>query len=308
MLGICCHYVNEVTKKNGTKELVNEFDERVLQLGRYRSGKYTTDQITGTYIHNIKRLIEMLPKIRKISRHFRMSSVLLPLADQVDRKLWDNDEVRKQLKIAGDYVKSHEMRITSHPGQFCVLSSDSPATVKKTVYELEIHSWIFDAMGLDRSPYYAINIHGGKSDRHENLVKQINLLPDGVKKRLTLENDETCYNVPDLLRVYQDTGVPICFDSHHFVFNTGHLEMDEAFEASCATWSDGINPLQHISNTEPELANGNFVDRRKHSAYIHYVPECQLRLLQQNKIDVEVEAKHKQLAVIDMSRKFNISL
>lgn len=310
MLGICCHFLKEETKpRSGEKRLVNEMEERTLQLGRYRNGKYTPEMIKGTYVNNVRRLSEMLPKIHSSGvRLFRISSALFPLADQVDRSLWVNPEVMHYLKVAGDFVKSKDMRVTTHPGQFCVLSSDSDSVVEKAFEELSIHGWLFDAMGLDHSPKWSINIHGGKSDRTSRLIEQIKSLPDNVRKRLTLENDESAYSVIDLLEVYQATGTPICWDSHHHVFNDGELSMDEAFDLSCQTWPDGIKPLQHLSNTEPSRANGSFAERRKHSDMIHYVPQPQLEALRNDLVDVEVEAKLKNIAVKDLTQKFDIPL
>lgn len=310
MLGICCHFLKEDIKpKSGEKRLINEMDERTLQLGRYNSGKYPEEQIRATYLNNVSNLAQMLPKIRKHGvRLFRISSAMFPLADKVDRKLWDNEEVRKMLKSAGDFIKANDMRVSTHPGQFCVLSSDSDTVVENAFKELSIHGWLFDTMGLDHSPKYAINIHGGKADRSSRLIEQIKSLPDNVRKRLTLENDEMCYDVIQLLEVHQETGVPIVFDSHHFVFNDGGLTMEEAHAATMETWPGGIRPLQHISNTEPSLANGSFVDRRKHSDMIHYVPEPQLQALRDDIIDVEVEAKLKNISVFKMSQDFQVPL
>jgi len=163
-------------------------------------------------------------------------------------------------------------------------------------------------MGLDRSPQCAINIHGGKSGRSDVLIRRINDLPETIRSRLTLENDESGYSVVQLLEVHKGTGVPVVFDTHHHIFNDDSLSMDEAMDATMETWPKGIRPLQHISNTEPGLENGSFVDRRKHSNMIHYVPEPQLKFLQYRKIDVEVEAKHKNFAVFDMAKKFDIPL
>lgn len=310
MLGICCHYLREDVKpRSGQKVYVNEMEERVLQLGRYRAGKYTPDAIKGTYVNNVRNLAAMLPKIRKTGvRHFRISSAMFPLADQVDRTLWDNPEVTKHLKAAGKFILENDMRVTTHPGQFCVLSSDSDSVVAKAFEELAIHGWLFDVMGLDHSPKWAINIHGGKADRTSRLIEQIKNLPDNVRKRLTLENDENCYNVLDLIPVYQETGVPIVFDSHHHVFNDGDLTMQEAHEAACQTWTGGVRPLQHISNTEPSLVNGSVSERRKHSDMIHYVPECQLIDLRNDVIDVEVECKMKNVGVFKMAKDFEIPL
>jgi UV DNA damage endonuclease len=200
------------------------------------------------------------------------------------------------------------MRVTTHPGQFCVLSSDSESVVANAFKELSIHGWFFDQMGLDHSPKWAINIHGGKKDRTSQLIDQIKSLPDNVRKRLTLENDENCYNVIDLLPVFEATGTPVCFDSHHHTFNDGLLNMDEAFSVSCATWPDGIKPLQHLSNTEPSLVGGSFADRRKHSDMIHYVPDCQLNALRDDTVDVEIECKMKNIGVFKMAKDFQIKL
>jgi len=310
MLGVCCHWVEKRTKpKSGATEIVNLMDEKTLQLGRYRDGKYSEEFIRGIYLNNISNLAKMLPVIRENGvKLFRISSAMLPLADQVDRSLWDNDELRAGLRKAGDFVKANGMRVSTHPGQFCVLSSDSDAVAENANKELEIHGWLFDAMGLDESPFYAINIHGGKSDRTSLLIDRIKSLPDNVRKRLTLENDESAYSVLDLVEVHKHTGVPIVFDSHHHTFNEGDLTMEEAFQVSCATWQNGIKPLQHISNTEPELMNGSFPDRRKHSAMIHYVPEPQLSSLKKDEIDVDVEAKLKNLSVFMMAKQFNIPI
>lgn len=309
MLGVCCHWLEERTKPKGKVEVFNAMEERVLQLGRFQDNKYTPQTIKDTYLNNVTNLATMLPRIRGAGiRLFRISSALFPLADKVDRNLWDNDEVRAQLKIAGDFVKQEGMRVTTHPGQFCVLSSDSDRVVENAIEDLAVHAWLFDAMGLDHSPMYAINIHGGKSDRSQKLVERIKYLPHNIRSRLTLENDETAYSLVDLLEVHQQTGVPLVWDSHHHVFNDGELTMEEAMSLAVETWPKGIRPLQHISNTEPHLAAGSFTDRRKHSDMIHYVPEPQLSALRDDVIDCDVEAKQKNVAVFKMSQDFELPL
>jgi len=310
-LGICCHWLDErKIQRTGRTEQYNAMDERTLQLGRYRTGKYTSEQIAATYEHNVSALNLMLPRIVKSGISlFRISSAMFPLADQVDPSLWrGNENLSRALALTGQIVRENKMRVTTHPGQFCVLSSDSDSVVQKAITELEIHAWMFDMMGVDKSPRYAINIHGGKSDRADQLCRRIDALPDNIRCRLTLENDEMSYSVVDLLGVHRETGVPVVFDTHHHVFNEDSLSMEEAMFATMETWPKDVLPLQHISNTEPHLVNGNFVDRRKHSDMIHYVPDCQLRLLRSRSIDVDVEAKQKNIAVFDMCKNFDIPL
>lgn len=310
-LGVCCHWLSErKVGRNNRIETYNAMDEKTLQLGRYRTGKYSSEQIKSIYEHNVESLVKMLPVIIGSGiRLFRISSAMFPLADQVDYSLWrDNENLSRLLARAGQIIKDSDLRVTTHPGQFCVLSSDSDAVVSKSVIELDIHSWMFDSMKLERSSRYAINIHGGKSDRVEQLKRRIDALHDGIRNRLTLENDESAYSVVDLLGVYKSTNTPVVFDTHHHVFNQDSLSMDEAMHATMETWKNGTPPLQHISNTIPGMENGSFPQRRKHSDMIHYIPDVQLKYLREKKIDVEVEAKQKNIAVFDMSKKFDIPL
>jgi UV DNA damage repair endonuclease len=48
------------------------------------------------------------------------------------------------------------------------------------------------------------------------------------------------------------------------------------------------------------------MDRRKHSDMIHYVPDIQLLALRDDTVDVEIEAKNKNLSVFDLRTKFTI--
>jgi UV DNA damage endonuclease len=309
MLGVCCQWIEQRIKpKSGTVEMINAMEEKTLQLGRFRDGKYSEEQIRGTYQNNILNLSKMLPVIRGNGiKLFRISSSLFPLADIVDRDMWDNDENKAILHGIGEYIIQHDMRVSTHPGQFCVLSSDSDKVVDNANSELALHAWLFDAMGLGVTPKYAINIHGGKSNRTSSLIDRIKSLPDNIRKRLTLENDESAYSLNELLTVHEATEVALVFDTHHHTFNEGGLSMIDAFNLSLLTWG-AVKPLQHISNTEPHLIGGSFTDRRKHSGMIHYVPDCQLQALRDDSIDVDVEAKMKNLSVFKMAKDFSIPL
>lgn len=114
--GVCCHWLQEKTApRSGKKELFNVFDEKTLQLGRYKQGKYTDASIKSLYVHNVVRLVEMLPTIHSAGISlFRISSAMFPLADQVDSSLLKNPEVASQLKKAGDFIKAKGMREICH--------------------------------------------------------------------------------------------------------------------------------------------------------------------------------------------------
>ena len=127
-----------------------------------------------------------------------------------------------------------------------------------------------------------------------------------MRGRLTLENDERSYNVKELYQVFEETSIPIVFDSHHHSFNNSNLSIDEGLNLAQKTWN--VKPLTHLSNTTPELVNGSFAERRKHSDFVHYVPECQLNGNNNNEIDIEMEFKMKNIALFKAVKDFGLKL
>lgn len=82
--------------------------------------------------------------------------------------------------------------------------------------------------------------------------------------------------------------------------------MDEGLELAMKTWS--VKMLTHLSNTDPLCVNGSFKDRRKHSDYVHYIPDLQRKWNDENKIDIEFEFKMKNLAIRKAIKDFGIVL
>lgn len=303
-LGLCCHFVEE--RKPG--QLTNLFENKTLQLGRWTRGEYSEERVRNTYMHNARKFLEVLPLVVASGvRHMRFSCDLLPLADKVPEAWWKgNAELKAAYKAVGDYCRANGVRTSCHPGQFCVLNSVRPDVVQNAIRDLSIHAWVFDACEFDLSPQYSINIHAGARDQLVQLIAGIESLPQNVRQRLTLENDENVASVIDLHTVWATTRVPIVFDSHHHTFNTGDMTTQAAYDLARRTWPSDIMPVQHISNTEPGLEGGNRTDRRKHSNYIQSIPEAQLEGLRKGEIALEVEAKFKNKAIDRMITEFDL--
>ena len=215
--------------------------------------------------------------------------------------------LHEHLATLGKLFLDNNIRITTHPGQFVIINSDTDRIIQNSVRELSYHAWVFDKMGLPETPYHAINIHGGKRGKLEKLIEVTNSPPDNVRKRLTFENDERCYNVKQLLQVHEKTGVPVVFDSHHYAFNNNDLDFSDAFAQSIQTWVK-TKPLQHISNTEVGMENGSFSQKRSHSNYIQKVPQLQLDAARADLIDIDVEAKMKNFALLKMRQEHGIAI
>jgi UV DNA damage endonuclease len=307
-MGLCCQYLQPRKKRDGTIVYENIIEEKSLQLGMYKSEKYSEERIRETYRNNVDEHIKIIPYlVRENIKSFRLSSSLFPLFEFAGGIARSDPTLLSKLAILGEQFRKNGIRVTTHPGQFTVITSDRDNVVENSIRELEYHAWVFDRMGLSETPYNAINIHGGKADRSERLIDVFKTLPQNVKNRLTLENDEKCYNVKKLMEIHKKTGIPVVFDSHHFTFDTDDFSFDDAFSATLSTWGQ-VKPLQHLSNTEPGMEKGSYNERRQHSNFIHSIPDRQRNYLRDDVIDVDIEAKMKNLAIAKISQDFGLKL
>ena len=180
------------------------------------------------YADNLDRLNIALSFCQQHSiQLYRISSALFPLSDLEDEiGATILEEMSADLAQIGQRSQELDIRLVLHPDQYVVLSSDSPQVVQTSIKILERHARTFDLLGLPRwlrrfaerpSPWSLMNIHGGKSQRIEQLVRVVEQLPPEIRDRLTFENDEYSYSASEILSVCKLTGLPIVFDAHHHV-------------------------------------------------------------------------------------------
>ena len=232
---------------------------------------------------------------------FRITSNLFPWSSEYKLSdMPDYDEICDILSKAGRYAIDNDIRITSHPGPFNVLTSPHEHVVENCINDLSIHGEVFDLMGLSRTPYNKINIHiggayGDKVSAMERFCENFHRLPDSVKTRLTVENDDkaTMYSVTDLYEgVYCKIGIPIVFDYHHHRFCTGGLTEEDALEVAISTWNN-ITPVVHYSESRNIEQEDDKIRPQAHSDYVYdYIDTYD------NRVDIMVEAKAKELAVL----------
>jgi UV DNA damage endonuclease len=232
---------------------------------------------------------------------FRITSNLFPWSSEYKLSdMPDYDEICDILSKAGRYAIDNDIRITSHPGPFNVLTSPHEHVVENCINDLSIHGEVFDLMNLSRTPYNKINIHiggayGDKVSAMERFCTNFHRLPDSVKTRLTVENDDkaTMYSVKDLYEgVYCKIGIPIVFDYHHHRFCDGGLSEEDALEVAISTWNN-IVPVVHYSESRNIEQEDDKIRPQAHSDYVRdYIDTYG------NRVDIMVEAKHKELAVL----------
>ncbi len=221
---------------------------------------------------------------------YRISSEVFPFSDEpFGRSILE--EFADHLAETGQTAAENGLRLVMHPDQFVVLSSDSDTVVANSIKILRMHANTLDMLGQPRSEWAAMTIHGGKSDRADRMVEVIGTLPEEIRSRIVLENDEYAYSSEEILDVCRRARVPMIFDAHHHVVHERlgsfeHPTVAETFWAARETWTDPANQMVHISN-----GRTHFNDRA-HSDLIHTMPE-----VFRHAPWIEVEAKHKELAI-----------
>ena len=248
------------------------------------------------YWDNFSRLHQMLTFChRRGIKLYRMTSSLFPMSDEpVGTKVLR--EMKANLSSIGRRAERLGIRILVHPDQFCVLSSESAKVVRTSVKILGKYALSMDLMGLPRTPWASILVHGGKVGRSDQLVKQIAKLPDGVRTRLCLENDEYSYSAADILDCCRRAGVPMIFDNHHHAIKEKLASFDDPsmaamVAAAATTWPDPGWQVVHLSN-----GRDGFLDR-EHSELIVDVPAAYRGVPW-----IEVEAKGKETAIAGIRR------
>ena len=243
------------------------------------------------YAENTRRLAGAIDFCQEQNiRLYRLSSALFPFADD-PLGAAVLPEFASELRIIGDRATALGIRLVLHPDQFVVLSSDRPDVIENSIKILAAHAWIFDLLGLPQSSWALMNIHGGKSDRAERLIQTIRSLPENIRSRLTLENDEHAYSSAEILAVCQAAGVPFVFDAHHHIIHErldsyDHPSVTEMLEAARSTWPVPEWQLVHISNGQMSFQDP------KHSDFIYDMPASY-----RNVAWIEIEAKLKEEAI-----------
>lgn len=238
-------------------------------------------------------------------KFYRMSSNVFPWASEHGiENLPDYGQICEVLKRCGDKATAYGQRITTHPGPFNKLTSPREQVVLNTIKDLEIHGQLFDLMGLPRTPYAKINIHVGahyndKPLAIDNFCNNFLRLSDGVRSRLTVENDDkpSLYSTRELYDdVYSRIGIPIVHDFHHHEFCTGGLDQEEALLLAATTWGD-VTPVTHYSQSRSVEHNDPKIKPQAHSdSYWKPVNTYDLP------VDVMLECKHKEIGLYQMQK------
>ena len=257
-------------------------------------------------LQNCRDLVEVVKwnNVNEI-KVFRITSCLFPWASEYNiDDLPDIEGIAAALAEVGVVAAAGGQRLSLHPGPFNILASETERVVQNCITDLKIHGKMMDMMLQPENRWAKINIHVGaaKGDRQKALdtwCRNFERLPDNVKTRLTVENDDKAnlYSIQHLYDgVFKRTGVAIVADQHHHECGPQDLPWAEALPLAASSWG-AVRPTCHLSNSrqleDPKEA------RNAHSDW-YYTPfiDCGLE------VDVVLEAKMKEKALFKYQADF----
>ena len=257
-------------------------------------------------ISNFNDLEKILTYNIKNNIHFyRMTSKFIPLATHKDVDFNYIDKYKKYYKKIGKLANMNNMRIDTHPDQYCVLNSANSEIVKSSIIILEYHKNMLNSFGFN-NPKIILHVGSsvlGKKNSIRRFINNFNKLDDSIKKMIVIENDDKIYNIVDLLKICNELNVPMVLDYHHFMCNNNGECLKNYIKDIFDTWNNSHTiPKVHFSSPK----NNTKKDFRSHHDYINvddfikFIDE--IKFLNRD-FDIMIEAKMKDEALFRLVRE-----
>jgi UV DNA damage endonuclease len=259
-IGYCCKLLPTQTfdnKKSAAAwaESHNGKSTTVAYLDK-QSYSDAVEKVRHIIAHNQQALIQQFKVIGTWPKHLhmvRIGSEQMPVRTfERYKKIYDEPVIiaqQAEWQKVGDAARKWDLRLSSHPGPFTILTSDSADVVNRAIEDLEYHAELFRMMGYDASDQrQEINIHGGpqRSDMVDRFRHAFRRLASDTQQWLSVENDEFSHCVDDLLPL-ADT-IKICMDINHYWIHQGrHMQPDDERIARIVDSWRGARPEMHIA-------------------------------------------------------------
>ncbi|KAF2804111.1 UV-endonuclease UvdE, partial [Mytilinidion resinicola] len=246
-------------------------------------------------------------------KFMRLSSEMFPFASHAEYGYKLAPFAAETLAEVGKVVAELGHRVTTHPGQFTQLGSPRPAVIAASLRDLAYHDELLSLLQLppqaDRDAVMVLHMGGVFGDKAATLARfraHYTSLPQSIKNRVVLENDDVSWHVHDLLPVCEELNIPLVLDFHHhnILFDAAHVregtrDVVALFPRIAATWArKGVRQKMHYSESEPGAVTRR--ERRKHAPRVRGLPPCDRAM------DLMVEAKDKEQAVFELMRVYKL--
>ena len=218
-------------------------------------------KLWGLVDHNLNafyRQLKWVAKQQPSQRMFRITSDLLPAYTHEDYMpfYFEPDVVAKissHLAMCGDFAREHDIRLSFHPGQFCVLASENPGVVENSITEFEYHADLIRYMGYGKQfQDFKCNVHVGGKLGPDGIKAAMRRLSPEARNCLTIENAEFTWGLDASLELVDTCALVL--DIHHHWINSGeYIEpSDPKFRQVVDSWR-GVRPVIHYSVSREDV-------------------------------------------------------
>lgn len=324
-IGFACKYMHsdQTLSKKVLEELQRPLTEKcttVAWLNR-QTQDISEERLWDIMVHNTaaaKKLVEYVGSLPNELKMVRLGSNQLPMYTHDQWKyFWKKPDVisycEKEYAKVGEAARSMDVRLSMHPGQFCVLASDNEEIVEKSIEEFEYHADLIRWMGYGKQfQDFKCNVHISGRQGPDGIKRVLPKLSTEARNTITIENDEMSWGLDASLELAND--VALVLDIHHHWVKTGEYitPNDDRIKKIIDSWQ-GIRPAMHYSlcredvlvNHDPSikpdyqtLINSGLkkAKLRAHSDYCWNSACNEWALEHWEWADIMVEAKMKNLA------------
>ena len=194
-------------------------------------------------------------------RMFRISSDLLT-AYTHENWMWFYFEtdvlnfLESNLAKIGELARQLDVRLSFHPGQFCVLASDNDDVVERSITEFEYHCDIIRYMGYGKTfQDFKCNVHIGGKRGPLGIQQALRKLSREARNCLTIENAEYTWGLDSSLELMFDCALVLDIH-HHNIHSSEYIQPnDDRFKAIIESWR-GVRPVIHYSVSREDIVSG----------------------------------------------------
>ena len=260
----------------------------------------TSEKLTEVTAHNLAALEKMIHYNRKNNiQLFRISSDLIPFGSSPVNALPWWDIHAEAFQHIGAKIQKSSMRVSFHPGQYTVLNSPDENVVARAILDLAYHAKMLECLGVDNQHKIVLHVGGIYGDKKEALQRfeqNFRRLPEAVRNRLIIENDDRLYNIEEVLELAHRLQIPAVYDNLHHAINpppSGGTDPYWIAEVK-KTWkaADGKQKI-HYSQQAPGKRPGAHTDTIDLETFLTFYEQ-----LEDKQIDIMLEVKDKNLSAI----------
>jgi UV DNA damage endonuclease len=259
-------------------------------------------QITLTNLHNTLDILRYC--IQSHIQVYRFSSDLIPLATLKENE-WHWWEDKDVLKVCSDIkflVEFASVRTSFHNSQFCILTNwERPEVFQNSLDDLIYHNRMCELFGCETILIHVGGAYGNKQKAVETFIEYFYQLPLEIQNRLHLENDDTTYNVEEVLNVCKIINRPMVLDFHHDKCLPSSNHVKHYINDIVNTWQ-GNRPKMHLSSSKDDLKV-----IKSHHDYINVDDfEAAYEVIGNLDCDIMIEAKQKDLAIFKLIKDMEV--